>query len=94
VPLIVVANRCHASRLNDRTAPARSLVSRTAMPPPGSRSATSDADARFDRTYADVRFGGDFEPVTASPPKQREVLLEQVKAHVTAELASRQRKRA
>jgi len=45
------------------------------------------------RTYADVRFGGDFEPVTASTPKQREVLLEQVKAHVTAELASRQRKR-
>jgi hypothetical protein len=28
----------------------------------------------------------DFEPVTASTPKQREVLLEQVKAHVTAEL--------
>jgi hypothetical protein len=25
------------------------------------------------RTYADVRFGGDFEPVTASTPKQREV---------------------
>ena len=45
------------------------------------------------RTYADVRSGGDFEPVTASTPKQREVLLEQVKAHVTAELASRQRKR-
>jgi hypothetical protein len=54
----------------------------------------SDAGARLDRTYADVRFGGDFEPVTASTPKQREVLLEQVKAHVTAELASRQRKRA
>ena len=36
----------------------------------------------------------DFEPVTASTPKQREVLLGQVKAHVTAELASRQRKRA
>jgi hypothetical protein len=34
----------------------------------------------------------DFEPVTASTPKQREVLLEQVKAHVTAELVSRQRK--
>jgi hypothetical protein len=46
-----------------------------------------------DRTYADVRFGGDFEPVTASTPKQREALLEQVKAHVTAELASRQRQR-
>ncbi|HVB42099.1 MAG TPA: hypothetical protein VNF47_05250 [Streptosporangiaceae bacterium] len=46
-----------------------------------------------DRAYADVRFGGDFEPVTASTPKQREVLLEQVKAHVTAELASRQRRR-
>jgi hypothetical protein len=46
-----------------------------------------------DRTYADVWFGGDFEPVTASTPKQREVLLEQVKAHLTAELASRQRKR-
>ena len=46
-----------------------------------------------DRTYADVRFGGDFEPVTGSTPEQREVLLEQVKAHVTAELASRQRKR-
>ncbi len=46
-----------------------------------------------DRTYADVRSGGDFEPVTGSTPKQREVLLEQVKAHVTAELASRQRKR-
>jgi hypothetical protein len=46
-----------------------------------------------DRTYADVQFGGDFEPVTASTPKQRQVLLEQVKAHVTAELASRQRKR-
>jgi hypothetical protein len=60
---------------------------------PGSRSATSDAGARLDRTYADVRFGGDFEPVTASTPKQREVLLEQVKAHVTAEFASRQRKR-
>ena len=46
-----------------------------------------------DRTYADVRFGGDFEPVTGSTPKQQEVLLEQVKAHVTVELASRQRKR-
>ena len=46
-----------------------------------------------DRTYADVRFGGDFDPVTASTPKQREVLLEQVKAHVTAELASRQPQR-
>jgi hypothetical protein len=48
-------------------------------------------------TRPDLRrrpFGGDFEPVTASTPKQREVLLEQVKAHVTAELASRQRKRA
>jgi hypothetical protein len=45
------------------------------------------------RTCADVRSGGDFEPVTGSAPKQREVLLEQVKAHVTAELASRQRKR-
>jgi hypothetical protein len=45
------------------------------------------------RTCADVRFGGNFEPVTASTPKQREALLEQVKAHVTAELASRQRKR-
>jgi hypothetical protein len=31
-----------------------------------------------DPTYADVRFGGDFDPVTASTPKQREVLLEQV----------------
>jgi hypothetical protein len=46
-----------------------------------------------DQTYADVRLGGDFEPVTGSTPKQREVLLEQVKAHVTAELASRQQKR-
>ncbi|HEU4541920.1 MAG TPA: hypothetical protein VFR23_12400 [Jiangellaceae bacterium] len=46
-----------------------------------------------DRTYTDVRFGGDFDPVTASTPKQREVLLEQVKAHVTAELASRLRQR-
>jgi hypothetical protein len=45
------------------------------------------------RTYADVRFGGDLDPVTASTPKQREVLLEQVKAHVTAEFASRQRPR-
>ena len=48
------------------------------------------------RSRPDLRrrpFGGDFEPVTASTPKQREVLLEQVKAHVTAELASRQRKR-
>jgi hypothetical protein len=53
-----------------------------------------DAGARLDRTYADVRFGGDFEPVTASTPKQREVLLEQVKAHVTARFTSRQRKRA
>jgi hypothetical protein len=44
------------------------------------------------RTYAHVRLGGDLEPVTASTPKQREVLLEQVKAHVTAELASRQPK--
>jgi hypothetical protein len=44
------------------------------------------------RTYAGVRFGGDFVPVTVSTPKQREVLLEQVTAHVTAELASRQRK--
>jgi hypothetical protein len=61
---------------------------------PGSRSATSEAGARLDRTYADVRFGGDFEPVTASTPKQREVPLEQVEAHVTAELAPRQRKRA
>ncbi|MFC6021374.1 hypothetical protein ACFP2T_35035 [Plantactinospora solaniradicis] len=34
----------------------------------------SDAGARLDRTYADVRFGGDFEPVTASTPKQREIL--------------------
>ncbi len=31
-----------------------------------------------DPTYADVRFGGDFDPVTASTPKQRQVLLEQV----------------
>lgn len=46
-----------------------------------------------DRTYADVRLGGDFKPVIAPTPKQREVLLEHVKAHVTAELASRQRKR-
>jgi hypothetical protein len=61
---------------------------------PRGRSATSEPGARLDRTYADVRFGGVFEPVTASTPKQREVLLEQVKAHVTAELASRQRKRA
>jgi hypothetical protein len=61
---------------------------------PGSRSATSEAGARLDRTYADVRFGGDSEPVTAPTPKLREVLLEQVKAHVTAELASRQRKGA
>jgi hypothetical protein len=43
---------------------------------------------------AGVRFGGDFEPVTASTPKQREVPLEQLEAHVTAELAPRQRKRA
>jgi hypothetical protein len=35
------------------------------------------------RTCADVRFGGDFQPVTPATPKQREVLLEQVKAHVT-----------
>jgi hypothetical protein len=61
---------------------------------PGQPVGDSDAGARLDRTYADVRFGGDFEPVTASTPEQREVLLEQVKAHVTAELASRQRKRA
>ena len=54
----------------------------------GSRSATSEAGVRLDRTYADVRFGGDFEPVTASTPKQREVLLEQVKAHVTADRSS------
>jgi hypothetical protein len=46
-----------------------------------------------DQTYADVRFGQDVDPVTASTPKQREVLLALVKAHVTAELASRQRKR-
>jgi hypothetical protein len=45
------------------------------------------------RTHAGVRSGGDFEPVTASTPKQREVLLEQVNGHVTAELASRQRQR-
>ena len=45
------------------------------------------------RTYADARSGRDLEPVTASTPKQRAVLLEQVKAHVTAERASRQRKR-
>jgi hypothetical protein len=45
-----------------------------------------------DRTCADVRFGGHFGPVTAST-RSNEVLLEQVKAHVTAELASRQRKR-
>ena len=55
---------------------------------PGSRSATSDAGARHDRTDARVRVGGDSEPVTASTPKQREVPLEQVKAHVTTELAS------
>jgi hypothetical protein len=48
-----------------------------------SRSCTSTTGP--DRTYADVRLGGDFEPVTASTPKQRDVLLEQVKAHVTAE---------
>ena len=63
------------------------------------RTSTSDRSRSLhfhngpDRTYADVRFGGDFEPVTASTPKQREVLLEQVQAHVTAELASRQRQR-
>ena len=45
------------------------------------------------RTCAWCRSGGDFKPVTASAPKQRDVLLEQVKARVTAELASRQRKR-
>jgi hypothetical protein len=45
------------------------------------------------RTYAGVRFGGDFEPATGSTPTQREILLEQVKAHVNAKLASRQRKR-
>jgi hypothetical protein len=32
---------------------------------PGSRSATSEAGAQLDRTYAEVRFGGDFEPITA-----------------------------
>ena len=36
------------------------------------------------QTYADVRFGGDFETVTASTPKHREVLPEKVKTHVTA----------
>jgi hypothetical protein len=61
---------------------------------PGQPLATSEAGARLDRTYAGVRFGGDFEPITASTSKQREVLLEQVKAHITTEFASRQRKRA
>ena len=45
------------------------------------------------RPYAGVRLGRNFEPVTGSTPKLREVLLEQVKAHITVELASRQRKR-
>jgi hypothetical protein len=82
----------------ERAISSKRVVFRTAevmvLEDPGQPAATSEAGARLDRTYADVRFGGDFEPVTASTPKQREVLLEQVKAHVTAELASRQRKRA
>ena len=62
------------------------------------RGATAHAGRRHleqarSQTYADVRSDVNFEPVTGSTPKQREVLLEQVKAHVTAELASRQRNR-
>jgi len=34
------------------------------------------------RSYADVRFGGDFDPFTASTLKQPEVLLERVKAQM------------
>jgi hypothetical protein len=42
-----------------------------------------------DRTYAGVRFGGDLEPVTASTPKQREVLAHRLEpdpetAHVVS----------
>ncbi len=36
-----------------------------------------------DRIYADVRFGnGDFEPIWASTPQEREELLERVSDHV------------
>jgi hypothetical protein len=48
------------------------------------------------RSRPDLRqrpVGREFEPVTASTPKQREDLLEQVNAHVAAEFASRQRQR-
>jgi hypothetical protein len=33
-------------------------------------------------TYADVRFGGDFEPVWASSPQERQILLALVWEHV------------
>jgi hypothetical protein len=37
----------------------------------GSWSPTSEAGAQLDRTYAEVRFGGDFEPITAIPMPSR-----------------------
>jgi hypothetical protein len=56
--------------------------------PDGYECRSAGAGSGLGRTYADVRSGGDFEPVTGSTPRQRQVLLEQVKAHVTTELAS------
>lgn len=44
-------------------------------------------------TYADVRFGGDFEPVRASTPRERLELLARVHEHVERVGASRKSRR-
>jgi len=46
-----------------------------------------------DRTYADVRFEEDFEPVWASTPREREVLLARVYEHVERLQSSKRSKR-
>ena len=64
--------------------------------PPNLHLRSKPVPALPQRSRPDLRrrpAGGDSEPVTASAPKQRQVLPEQVQAHVTAEPASRQRKR-
>lgn len=44
-------------------------------------------------TYADVRFGGDFEPVWASSPQERQILVALVCEHVESLQALRKDRR-
>jgi hypothetical protein len=49
---------------------------------------------RVEGTYADVKLGaGDFEPVWASTPEEREELLESVREHVTRVARTRKSRR-